>query len=67
MGTAVHAEARRRWSETAYATRESAGRGQVILFAGYPNFRAYFHGGQRMLQNAIFLGPGFGTSTALEW
>jgi hypothetical protein len=60
-------EARARWSDTAYATRERVGNGQVILFAGYPNFRAYFHGGERMLQNAIFLGPGFGTSTAVEW
>ncbi|MFQ5510827.1 MAG: M14 family metallopeptidase [Candidatus Krumholzibacteriia bacterium] len=60
-------EARRRWSETAYATREPLGGGQIILFAGHPNFRAYFHGGERLLQNAIFLGPGLGTSTEVEW
>jgi hypothetical protein len=55
-------EARERWSETAYATREGKGSGQIVLFADTPNFRAYFHGGERMLLNAIFLGPGFGTN-----
>jgi hypothetical protein len=60
-------EARERWSETAYATREGKGNGQIILFAGTPNFRAYFHGGERLLLNAIFLGPGFGTRPALDW
>lgn len=55
-------EARERWSETAFAARERRGNGQVILFADEPNFRAYFHGGERLLLNAIFLGPGFGTS-----
>ena len=60
-------EARRRWSETLYAAREGMGNGQIIFFAVQPNFRAYFHGGERMLLNAIFLGPGFGTSTPLQW
>ena len=55
-------EARERWSETAFATREGRGSGQIVLFADTPNFRAYFHGGERMLLNAIFLGPGFGTN-----
>jgi hypothetical protein len=55
-------EARGRWSQTAYATREGKGSGQIVLFADTPNFRAYFHGGERMLLNAIFLGPGFGTN-----
>ncbi len=55
-------EARERWSGTAFVTREHRGSGQVILFADEPNFRAYFHGGERLLLNAIFLGPGFGTS-----
>ena len=57
-------EARNRWSETAYVTREHRGNGQVILFADAPNFRGYFHGGERLLLNAIFLGPGFGTRQA---
>jgi hypothetical protein len=54
-------EARERWSGTAFATCERRGNGQVILFADEPNFRGYFHGGERLLLNAIFLGPGFGT------
>jgi hypothetical protein len=55
-------EARERWSETAFAAREALGNGQVILFADTPNFRGYFHGGERLLLNAILLGPGFGTN-----
>jgi len=60
-------EARERWSETAYATREAVGNGQVILFAGTPNFRAFFHGGERLLLNALMLGPGMGTRQPLDW
>jgi hypothetical protein len=55
-------EARARWSETSFVTREGRGNGQIVLFADSPNFRAYFHGGERLLLNAIFLGPGFGTT-----
>ncbi|MCC6396159.1 MAG: hypothetical protein IT282_04010 [Bacteroidetes bacterium] len=55
-------EARDRWAGTAYATRESKGRGQLILFAGDPTFRGFFHGTERLLLNAILLGPGWGTS-----
>ena len=54
-------EARSRWANTAYATRESVGRGQIVLFATHPNFRAYFYGSRQMLVNAILLGPGFGS------
>lgn len=60
-------EARKRWSNTAYATREAKGKGQVILFATRPNFRGYFHGGERLLLNALLLGPGFGTKHSIEW
>jgi len=60
-------EARARWSETAAVSREPYGDGQIIMFAMQPNFRGYFHGGERMLLNAIFLGPGFGAKTPLEW
>jgi len=55
-------EARQRWAETAYATRESLGKGQIIMFAHEPNMRAYFYGTRRMLINAILYGPGLGTS-----
>ena len=60
-------EARLRWANTAFATRESRGRGQVILFAGEPFFRAYFHGTKRLLQNAILLGPGMGARQSVPW
>ena len=55
-------EARKRWEKSAYATREAYGKGQIILFAGEPNYRSYFYGTTRLLLNGIFLGPGFGTS-----
>lgn len=55
-------EARARWAETAYATRESSGKGQIILFAHEPNMRAYFYGTRAMFMNAVLYGPGFGTS-----
>jgi len=60
-------EARGRWQQTAYLTREGLGKGQIILFAGEPHFRAYFHGSGRLLINAILLGPGFGTRQAEPW
>ncbi len=56
----VWPEARKRLARTAWVTRERRGRGQVILFASVPNFRAMFRGGERVLLNAILLGPGFG-------
>ncbi len=60
-------EARQRIADSAYATRESLGNGQVILFAGSPFFRAYLEGTGRMLQNAIILGPGLGASAPVPW
>ena len=36
-------EARERWAETVFATREGYENGQIILFATDPNFRGYFH------------------------
>lgn len=60
-------EARQRIADTAYATRESLGNGQVILFAGRPYFRAYLEGTGRMLQNAIILGPGLGANAPVPW
>ncbi len=60
-------EARQRWADTAYATREAHGKGQVILFAGEPNFRSYYYGTTRMLLNSMLLGPGMGTKTVVDW
>ncbi len=60
-------EARERWANTAYCTRESMGKGQIILFADEPFFRAYFHGTRRLLENAIVFGPGMGTSFPAPW
>lgn len=60
-------EAKERWSQTAYATREANGKGQVILFAGEPNFRSYFYGTTRMLLNAMLLGPGMGSNVEVEF
>lgn len=55
-------EARERWAESAFATREASGNGQIILFADEPNMRAYFYGTRRMLMNAVLYGPGMGTA-----
>ncbi|UCE25580.1 MAG: hypothetical protein JSU74_05910 [Candidatus Zixiibacteriota bacterium] len=54
-------EARKRWAGTAFTTKEHLGRGQIILFAGQPNPRAYFYGTRKMLINAVLYGPGMGT------
>jgi hypothetical protein len=60
-------EAAGRLAHTAYATRESRGRGQVILFASEPAFRGWTLGTQRLLVNAILYGPGLGTSWSAPW
>lgn len=54
-------EAAQRIANSAYLTREKVGRGQVIMFAGQPNFRGSARGTNRLLLNAIVFGPGFGT------
>jgi hypothetical protein len=63
----VWPEARARWSKTGYLTREAKGKGQVIMFAAQPNFRGYFYAAERLLLNAMLLGPGFGTRRSIEW
>jgi len=60
-------EARARWAETAYVMREGRGGGQVILFADDPVFRGMYAGTTRLLMNALFLGPGWGTARKAEW
>jgi hypothetical protein len=60
-------EARRRMAGSAFCTREGKGRGQIILFADDPDFRAYFRGSARLLGNAVLFGPGLGTEWTPEW
>ena len=60
-------EARARWANSAYATVERMGNGQLILFASDPFFRGYFEGTGRLLLNAIVLGPGLGASPPVPW
>ena len=60
-------EAKERLADTAYATVESVGRGQLILFATDPTYRMWLPGMQRLFLNAILLGPGMGTSQPLPW
>lgn len=55
-------EARSRWAKTVYSTHERNGKGQLILFANDPIFRAYNFGTGQMLLNAILYGPGMGSS-----
>ncbi len=60
-------EAKERLTDTAYATVESVGRGQLILFATDPAYRMWLPGVQRLFLNAILLGPGMGTSQPMPW
>ena len=60
-------EARARLAESAYATVEPVGAGQIILFASPPSFRGVFRGTARLLSNAIVYGPSLGASQPLRW
>ncbi len=55
-------EAAGRLANAAYLTRESLGRGQVILFAAPPSFRGSTLATTRLLMNAMVFGPACGTS-----
>ena len=63
LGGLLWPEAKSRIAESAWATQERHGKGQVILFATEPHFRGYFKASERVLLNAIYLGPGMGTSS----
>lgn len=60
-------EAGQRLANTAYATVESVGRGQIILFATDPTYRMWLPCMQRLFLNATLLGPGMGASQPLPW
>lgn len=59
-------EAAARISSSAWVTRQSVGRGQVILFAYPPTFRAAQLGAIRVMENALIYGPAMGASPAVE-
>ena len=59
-------EATYRLANSAYVTRESLGRGQIILFATGPTFRAATLGPTRAILNAMIYGPGFGAAQPIR-
>ncbi len=60
-------EARQRLANSSFATVERYGRGQVILFASNPTYRSWYPAMERLFLNAVFLGPGMGTSQPMPW
>ncbi len=67
LGGLLWSEAAGRLAQTAYVTRESRGRGQVILFLSPPEFRGFTLGTRRLLTNALLYGPGLGTQWSKPW
>ena len=67
LGGLLWPEAAARLAQTGYATREGVGRGQVILFADNPVFRRWMKDSERMMINAILMGPGLGTRWSAPW
>ncbi|MFC4699214.1 M14 family metallopeptidase [Glaciecola siphonariae] len=61
MSGLIWPEAAQRIANSSYLTRESIGKGQLIMFSGQPNFRGAARGTNRLLLNAIVYGAGFGT------
>lgn len=59
-------EATHRVANSAYVTRESVGRGQIILFASRPTFRAATLGPTRIMLNAMIYGPGYGAAQPIR-
>jgi hypothetical protein len=60
-------EAAHRIANGAALTRESVGRGQIILFPDPPTFRAASLGTTRVFMNAVVYGPGMGASAPMRW
>ena len=59
-------EASHRLANAAWVTRERVGRGQIILFATPPTFRAATRGATRVMLNALIYGPGFGADQPIR-
>ncbi|GAA0854690.1 M14 family metallopeptidase [Aliiglaciecola litoralis] len=59
-------EAAQRIANSAYLTREKMKNGQVILFAGQPNYRGSTRGTNRLLLNAVVYGPGLGAQPTIQ-
>lgn len=59
-------EAAQRIANSAYVTRESLGKGQVILFAAPPVIRGATLGTSRILENALVFGPGLGAQPPIR-
>lgn len=59
-------EAAHRIANAAAVTREGVGRGQIILFADAPTFRAASLGTTRVFLNAAIYGPGMGASEPIR-
>lgn len=66
MSGLVWPEAAQRIANSAYLTRERIGRGQIIMFAGEPNFRGSARGTNRLWLNAVIYGAGLGASSKIE-
>jgi len=54
-------------ANSSFVTVEYHGRGQVILFASNPTYRGWYPAMERLFLNAVFLGPGMGTSQKMPW
>ncbi len=65
MGGLLWPEAQERLANTAWVTRESRGRGQIVLFSNPPVFRGATLGMQRVMGNAVIFGPGLGASPSI--
>jgi hypothetical protein len=60
-------EAAERLANSAWATVERRGNGQVVLLADVPGFRGQFLSGARLFANAVIYGPGLGARQPVGW
>jgi len=58
-------ESAKRLANSACVTQERVGRGQIILFAHSPTLRAAALASQRLVSNAMVLGPGMGATSSV--